>query len=121
MGVQAETVFAFLRIEGVEDITLEHLATLFGLMTAIKEGDTTPEQAFAVTNEDGSAGAPKPITLPTCSPDDFEKKKSGWKAAVESGKKSVNDLIAMIQTKEQLTNEQRMEIASWEPAKGEQA
>jgi len=53
MGVPSSTVFAFLRVEGEADITLEHLATLFGITTAIKEGDTTPEQAFAVIDEPG--------------------------------------------------------------------
>lgn len=57
MGVQSDTVFAFLKIAGIEDITLDHLATLFGITTAIKEGDTTPEQAFTPQDE-GSIGKP---------------------------------------------------------------
>lgn len=56
--------------------------------------------------------------LPACSDADFEKKKASWKATVESGKKSVNDLIAMIQTKETLTQDQKIEIASWAPTTG---
>lgn len=47
MGVKPEQVFEFLGIKGEEDMTLEHLGTLFGITTAIKEGDTTPEQAFS--------------------------------------------------------------------------
>jgi len=50
--------------------------------------------------------------LPTCSAESFDKKKAGWKKAVEGGK-PVNDLIAMIQTKEILTADQKVEIASW--------
>lgn len=115
MGVQADTVFAFLRVEGVEDITLEHLATLFGITTAIKEGDTTPEQAFAISNGEGGTEQAKPVVLPTCSAEDFEKKKPGWKAAVEGKKKTVNELIAFIQTKTLLTDDQKVEIASWAP------
>jgi hypothetical protein len=49
-GVKAEQVFEFLGIKGEEDLTLEHLATLYGITTAIKEGDTTPEQAFSKTS-----------------------------------------------------------------------
>jgi len=49
MGVQPSQVFAYFEIGGEEDITVEHLATLFGITTAIKEGDTTPEQAFSKT------------------------------------------------------------------------
>lgn len=47
MGVQPAQVFQFLEIAGEEDLSLEHLGTLFGIMTAIKDGDTTPEQAFS--------------------------------------------------------------------------
>lgn len=46
-GVVKDRVFAFLGVAGEEDITIEHLATLFGITTALKEGDTTPEQAFS--------------------------------------------------------------------------
>jgi len=56
MGVQQETVFTFLKIEGIEDITLEHLGTLFGITTALKEGDTTPEQAFETDSSKESSG-----------------------------------------------------------------
>jgi hypothetical protein len=62
MGVQSDTVFAFLKIAGIEDITLDHLATLFGITTAIKEGETTPEQAFAPQDE--AAGKPA-VRTPT--------------------------------------------------------
>lgn len=47
MGISASQVFAYFEIGGEEDLTVEHLATLFGITTAIKEGDTTPEQAFS--------------------------------------------------------------------------
>jgi hypothetical protein len=61
-----------------------------------------------------SASAPAARTeLPTCSAETFEKKKAGWRMAIESGATAVNDLIAMIQTKDLLTNEQKIEIASW--------
>jgi hypothetical protein len=53
MGVQAAQVFTYLGIGGEEDLTLEHLATLFGITTAIKEGDTTPEQAFSKSQAAG--------------------------------------------------------------------
>lgn len=47
MGVTPERVFALLAVKGVEDITLDHMAILKGLATAIKEGDTTVDQAFS--------------------------------------------------------------------------
>ena len=59
MGVQQETVFTFLKIAGIEDITLEHLGTLFGITTALKEGDTTPEQAFASDATEAASAGPQ--------------------------------------------------------------
>lgn len=46
-NIKPEQIFAVLGVKGVEDITIEHLVTLKGIYTAIQEGDTTPEQAFA--------------------------------------------------------------------------
>ena len=45
-GVDEAQVCKTLNVKGVDDIGLEELATLRGLVTAIKDGDTTPEQAF---------------------------------------------------------------------------
>ncbi len=61
-GVTQEQVFAKLEVAGIEDIGLEHLVVLRGLLTAIKEGDTTPEQAFA-ESAPASTG-PKPKAKP---------------------------------------------------------
>lgn len=47
MGVRPEQIFTLLEIKGEEDISLDHLASLRGVFTAIKEGDTTIDEAFA--------------------------------------------------------------------------
>lgn len=47
MGVTPEVIFTKLEIGGEPDITLDHLATLRGMFTALKEGDSTIEQLFA--------------------------------------------------------------------------
>ena len=60
MGVTNDRVFTLLSIKGVEDITLEHMATLKGLATAIKEGDTTVDEAFGLPGSQ----EPKATTLP---------------------------------------------------------
>lgn len=49
-GVTPEMLFGLLQIKGVEDVTLEHMVVLKGVLTAIKEGDTTVEQVFAPAN-----------------------------------------------------------------------
>lgn len=46
-GITPEKVCEKLAVAGIEDIGLEHLVTLRGLLTAIKDGDTTPEDAFS--------------------------------------------------------------------------
>jgi hypothetical protein len=67
LGVPNTKVFELLSVRGVEDITLEMLGTLKGLATAIKEGETTVDEAFA-----GPLRDPKPTDKPK--PDGFE----GW-------------------------------------------
>ena len=56
--------------------------------------------------------------LPKCTPESFAKQKTSWQAVIISKKKSVNDLIATIETKETLTPEQKMEIAGWATLEG---
>lgn len=46
LGATAEQVFALLEVKGEEDISLDHLVTLKGLATALRDGDTTIEEAF---------------------------------------------------------------------------
>lgn len=46
IGVQSAQIFRLLEVEGEQDITLDHLATLKGMATALKDGDSTVEQMF---------------------------------------------------------------------------
>lgn len=46
-GVKPEQVLEKLGVKGEDDITLEHIVTLRGMLTALKEGETTVEQMFA--------------------------------------------------------------------------
>lgn len=48
MGVENVRVFGLLGIRGIEDVTLDHMATLHGLATAIKDGDTSVDEAFPI-------------------------------------------------------------------------
>ena len=64
--------------------------------------------------QDGSGPTPdRDGVLPECTPEAFEKKKAGWKSAIEAGHQTVNDLITTIETKELLSNDQKVEIAGW--------
>lgn len=115
-GVSADQVCAKLDVAGVEDIGLEHLVLLRGIVTAIKEGDTTPEDAFAGT---APATPQKPAGY---SAEAFAAALPSWKAAIEGGKKSAVQIIAMAETKGSLTAEQRAQVAAFEkPAPVEQS
>lgn len=51
--------------------------------------------------------------LSECTAESFAAQKEGWRKVIVSRKKSVNDLIATIETEELLTQDQKVEIASW--------
>ena len=62
-GVTPDKIFALLQIRGVEDVTLDHMVTLKGILTAIKEGDTTPEQVFSPSSTQDGHLAGKATTV----------------------------------------------------------
>lgn len=45
-GVPADRVLASLGVRGIDDLTVDHLITLVGIKTAIKDGEVSVEQAF---------------------------------------------------------------------------
>lgn len=115
-GVTNEQVFAKLGVEGTHDITLEHLVTLRGLITAIKEGDTTPELAFAT---DGSAKPAatqpakhqaEPSALPEMPDDKFKAELIKWRKAVEGKVLTPAQIISTTLTKYVLTDNQKLAI-----------
>jgi len=57
MGVTEERLCAAIEVKGKADITLEHMATLAGFFTALKDGEIALEDAFP---ESGGLGAPQP-------------------------------------------------------------
>lgn len=82
LGVSADRVFARLEVRGLEDVTLEHVELLRGLATAIKEGDTTIDEAF-------------PLPAPAAPPIDQSKSTLDRLAdAMADGPTSVSELAA---------------------------
>ena len=61
----------------------------------------------------GQQGQPADDATVYLSDEEFNRKSSDWKLIIEGGKKSVKDLIGFIETKDQLTVDQKMTIASW--------
>lgn len=68
MGVTEERILGVLDVRKVDDIVLEHLEILIGLGTAIKDGDTTIEEAFpapsAVPKAEAAPGPQAPAKAP---------------------------------------------------------
>lgn len=92
------------------------IVELRGIYGAIKDGEATWKSV--IENKVEQQGAGEKSTKGVVSEEDFAKKSVEWKAVIESGKKSVNDLISMIQTKQLLTDDQKVEIASWSKTEG---
>jgi hypothetical protein len=57
LGIDPARVFSALGIEGESDIGLEHLTTLTGLRTAIKEGDATIDETFPPMQDEKQSAA----------------------------------------------------------------
>lgn len=61
MGVLPDKVFASIDVRGVEDITLDHLVTLKGVASAIKNGETSIDNAFDMDGAVTSQAAGDPV------------------------------------------------------------
>ncbi len=111
-GVTEAQILSKLGRDGVADIAVDDLVVLFGLLTAIRDGDTTPEQAFA---EDGTSQTPGRKELAPLSQADFEKNIPGWRQAIARGK-SPDQIIAMASSRNTLSEEQKKAIREPAPA-----
>lgn len=109
-GISEAQICARLEVAGVEDIGLDHLVILRGLLTAIKEGDTTPEQAFSGTSQGTTKPELKPYTA-----EEFNAQLAKWQPVIESGKRSAEDIIALAETKGVLSDAQKASIRDLAP------
>lgn len=105
-GIAEAQILAKLGREGVADIGIDDLVVLFGLLTAIREGDTTPEQAFAVDGEASRATRPTNSAPASYPQEKFEKNLVGWRKLIADGKKTPEQIITMANTLSPLTAEQ---------------
>lgn len=103
IGVDA-TALTFYLGHPLPQCSPAQIVNLRGIYGAIRDGEATWQSVMQNKAE-------KPI--PVCTPEFFERNKASWQKVVKEGKKSVNDLIATIQTKELLSDDQKVEIASW--------
>lgn len=112
-GVQPDRVFAKLGVAGEQDITLEHLVVLRGIVTAIKDGDTTAEQAFS--DEAANQPTSRP-PLPAWTAADFAAEAERWEKAVAAGLKTADEILTLARSKGALTPEQEAQIKGFKKA-----
>jgi hypothetical protein len=109
-GVSDKQLCEKLGVAGVEEITLDHLVTLRGMLTAIKEGDTSPEDAFGTATKPAAKPELKPYSA-----EEFKAQLAKWQPMIESGKRTAEDIIALAGTKGVLTDEQKAALRDLAP------
>lgn len=111
MGVKAADLSEYLG-HSLDTCSPTELVDLRGIYGAIRDGEATwksfMDNKRESSNGEGGSSGGKPI----CSDEKFKAKTAEWMKFIQNGKKP-NDLISMIETKDQLTTDQKMEIASW--------
>jgi hypothetical protein len=110
-GATEAQVLAKLGRAGIQDITGDDLVTLRGLVTALKEGDTTVEETFG---ESTGTKAVRPVYTEA----EFKEKLETWRPLIAGKKKTPDEIIAMVDTKVALTEEQKTAIRGLAPAQG---
>jgi hypothetical protein len=101
LGVTVEMIIEALGVKSLEEIGLDHLVTLRGIATAIKEGETSVEEAFKKESQQPAAGegdpknksAPKPGATTQKAKDALkgDSKKDGLDAASLEALKKASD------------------------------
>lgn len=121
IGVKASDLIAYLG-HSIDTCSPDEMVNLRGIYGAIRDGEATWHSVMQnkadMADKPSSGGGAAAASLPACIDESFAKKSAGWKAAIEGGKKTVNDLIATIETKETLSIDQKIEIASWAKTEG---
>jgi hypothetical protein len=115
LGVKAVDLATYLKHD-IAQCSPAELVKLRGIYGAIRDGEATWQTVLDNEAEQGSApkkpdGEKKQLEV--CTSESFDKQKEGWRKVILGKKKSVKDLIATVETKELLTDEQKLTIDSW--------
>jgi len=85
--------------------------SILGVYTPDELEESQPQREIDITPKSEIKPAPKKIE--TCTDEKFSENQSAWRGLIISGKKTVKDLIATLETKALLTEEQKMTIDAW--------
>jgi hypothetical protein len=96
----------------LDTIQPAQVVSLRRIYASLNDDMSLPADWFEV-GETAQAPADKPKTLPLCSDENFDKKKEGWRKTIIDKKKTPKELIATIETRELLTEDQKLTIDSW--------
>jgi recombination protein RecT len=69
--------------------------------------------AAGATTSTAHAAPARGGDLPMCTPENFDKNKAGWRQQIVSKRKTVPELIAMIETRQLLSDDQKLTIDAW--------
>ncbi|ARK42605.1 hypothetical protein [Burkholderia pseudomallei] len=118
IGVKAADLTAYLG-HTLDTCSPTELVDLRGIYGAIKDGEATWKSVMENKAEQGDGEPPKESAkpaakmIPVCSDEHFKEKTPEWRKLIIERKKSVNDLIAMIETKTKLSEDQKLTIDAW--------
>ena len=126
IGVKAADLVAYLG-HSLDTCSPTELVDLRGIYGAIKDGEATWKSVMENKAEQqgggddqggagkltGDSGAGSGKTIPVCTEEEFDKKKAGWRKQIVEKSKTVDELIATIETKMRLTDDQKLTIDSW--------
>lgn len=111
LGIHAHQIKEYLSHDA-STLSPKEMADLRALYASIRDGEATWRDVMEAKPEGSSKPAATVTAKPELSAEEFQKKAAGWKKAIEGGK-PVNDVIATAETKNTLTADQKVEIASW--------
>lgn len=117
IGVKAEDLTKYLG-HALDACSPNELVDLRGIYGAIKDGEATwktvmenKAEQSGEGSESSAGGGNRPIGV--CSDEEFKKKTPEWRKLILEKKKTPSDLVAMIETKTKLSEEQKLTIESW--------
>lgn len=112
-GVTKEHIEARIQ-RRLDTITPAQMVQMKRIYASLRDDMSRPSDWFEMAETDGKPAAPPPppAAKPALSPEDLARRKPSLEKALRAGQ-SVNEVIASLETKNTLTDDQRMEIAGW--------
>ncbi|MGF6837005.1 hypothetical protein QF001_000872 [Paraburkholderia youngii] len=113
IGVKAADLVAYLG-HSLDACSPTELVDLRGIYGAIKDGEATWKTVMEHKAEQGGESSESGVkVIPVCSDEEFKKKTPEWRKLIIERKKTVTDLITMIETKTKLSEDQKLTIDAW--------